>query len=226
MSLIVEFSVAADEFLLEESLRAAPEIVVEIERVVANADGRVTPYIWVTDDGKGAFDASIRDDPSVEHVERVDVLDDGALYRAEWRDRGNDLVGAYRTIDMAFLTATGRRARWWMRVRFDDRDEFDAFNDYRRDHDLWVSVERIYHPDEPKSGGRFGLTPTQQETLSVALEAGYYGVPREVTHGELANRLGVSQQAVSDRLHRAHGNLVRSALTIGGEEASPTAGRG
>ncbi|MFC7046102.1 helix-turn-helix domain-containing protein [Halobacteriaceae archaeon GCM10025711] len=49
---------------------------------------------------------------------------------------------------------------------------------------------------------------------------GLLRTPRQVTHAELAERLGISQQAVSDRLHRAHANLVEHALTVEGPENS------
>lgn len=215
MSVIVEFTMPAGEFLLGESLCAVPEMSVEIERVVAHTDERVTPYFWIAESDAGAAEAAFSHDPSVEDVVRVDDFGGATLYRADWRDEGSAVVDAFRTIDMVLLEATARRSVWQLRLRFDDRAAFDAFNAYRRENDLSASIGRIYHPDEPNAGGQFGLTPTQRDTLVAALETGYYDVPRKVTHEELAERLGVSQQSVSNRLHRAHGNLVRNALTVG-----------
>lgn len=215
MSVIVEFTVPAEEFLLGAALRAVPDMTVEIEQVVAHADGRVTPYFWIADGDREAFEAAFPDDPSVAEVVRVDDFGGAKLYRADWQDDVDGVVDAFRTIDMVLLEATGRRATWHLRLRFDDREAFDAFNAYRRENDLSATIDRIYHPDDPNAGGQFGLTPTQRDTLVTALEAGYYDVPRKVTHGELAERLDVSQQSVSNRLHRAHGNLVRNALTVG-----------
>jgi predicted DNA binding protein len=215
MSLIVEFAIPADEFLLGEALCATPRAVVEIEQVVAHADERVTPYFWIAEGDIDAFEAAFPSDPSVEDVACVGDFDGSRLYRADWRDEGSAVVEAFRTIDMVLLEATGQDRRWQLRLRFDDWAGFDTFNGYRRDNDLSTTVERIYHPDEPNAGGQHGLTPVQRETLVAALEAGYYDEPRRVTHGQLADRLGVSQQAVSDRLHRAHGNLVASSLTVG-----------
>jgi predicted DNA binding protein len=59
------------------------------------------------------------------------------------------------------------------------------------------------------------LTELQQETLVAALEAGYYELPREVTMGELAERLGVSQQALAKRLRRGYRNLIEDSLVVG-----------
>lgn len=72
-----------------------------------------------------------------------------------------------------------------------------------------MTVHRVESYDE--SG--FGLTPSQQEALAVALEQGYFDVPRTTTLVEIAERLGVSDQAVSERLRRGEKHLLRRALS-------------
>lgn len=56
------------------------------------------------------------------------------------------------------------------------------------------------------------LTTTQRETLSLALEAGYYERPRDTTLGHLANSLDISKSAVSQRLRSAEIKLIKAAL--------------
>jgi len=52
------------------------------------------------------------------------------------------------------------------------------------------------------------LTPRQREVLTVAIEEGYYAVPREASLTDVARKLGVSKSACSDVLHRAESNIV------------------
>lgn len=52
------------------------------------------------------------------------------------------------------------------------------------------------------------LTPRQREVLTVALEEGYYAVPREVTLTGVAEQLGVSKSTCSDILHRCESNVI------------------
>ncbi|WP_228546114.1 helix-turn-helix domain-containing protein [Halegenticoccus tardaugens] len=52
------------------------------------------------------------------------------------------------------------------------------------------------------------LTPRQRQVLTVAIEAGYYTVPREVTLTEVAEELGVSKSTCSEILHRCESNIV------------------
>ncbi|WP_081461306.1 helix-turn-helix domain-containing protein [Halalkalicoccus jeotgali] len=54
----------------------------------------------------------------------------------------------------------------------------------------------------------------QHDTLVTALSAGYYGIPRDLSMKELAGELGITPQALSNRLRRGHGTLVENALTV------------
>ncbi len=59
------------------------------------------------------------------------------------------------------------------------------------------------------------LTERQREILDVALECGYYEVPRQATHRDIAGKLGISPPTVSEHLQkieaRIFGTIRRSA---------------
>jgi hypothetical protein len=65
--------------------------------------------------------------------------------------------------------------------------------------------------------GRFELTAEQSEALVVAVDHGYFDVPRGATMDDLATEPGVSRQAIPERLRRAHEPLIRSTMAIGHE---------
>mgnify|MGYP006306780221 CR=1 FL=1 len=46
------------------------------------------------------------------------------------------------------------------------------------------------------------LTDRQREVLDVALELGYYAVPRQATHGDIAERLALSVGTVGEHLQK------------------------
>lgn len=56
------------------------------------------------------------------------------------------------------------------------------------------------------------ITEKQREALELAKESGYYETPRETSLGELANELGISESAASQRLNGAETKLVKSFL--------------
>ncbi|MFB9808291.1 helix-turn-helix domain-containing protein [Haladaptatus pallidirubidus] len=51
-----------------------------------------------------------------------------------------------------------------------------------------------------------------------ALESGYYDIPRGISGEELSDDLGISHQALSERLRRAYKNLISNALVVGENE--------
>jgi len=74
-----------------------------------------------------------------------------------------------------------------------------------------VAVDHLRLSDDDDDGV-VALTEKQQELLAVAHEEGYFDVPRGISQDELADRLGVSKSAVSQRLRRAIGELCASKL--------------
>lgn len=57
-----------------------------------------------------------------------------------------------------------------------------------------------------------GISPKQWETVEVAVERGYYQTPKAASLEDLAEELGVSKSAVSQRLRRVERNLVQSLI--------------
>lgn len=225
MSVIGEFTVPASALAMHQTLGATPEMTVEIERVVAHQSGTLTPYFWVRGGDREQFDAVIAEDPSVTDVTRIDDLEDGALYRATWPPDVHSIGQAYLQTGATILEATGRHEKWELRLRFDSHADVSAFHEYCSDHDIAYELERIYNPTTPKSGGQFGVTPKQREALVAAREAGYYDIPQGATMADVAGTIGITQQALSKRLRRGHGNLVGNVLTVeerDAEAGSPT----
>ena len=62
------------------------------------------------------------------------------------------------------------------------------------------------------------LTEQQYDTLTRAVEQGYYDVPREMNAKELADELDISHQALSERFRRGTKNLVNSTLLVDADE--------
>ena len=79
--------------------------------------------------------------------------------------------------------------------------------------ELGVTVERIGPYPAAKGHVLTLLTDRQQEVLDIALDLGYYDVPRQATHGDIADRLGLSAGTVGEHLQKIESrvfNYVRS----------------
>ncbi|MFC7166253.1 bacterio-opsin activator domain-containing protein [Halospeciosus flavus] len=214
MTVIAEYTVSADDFALAETLEAVPEVVVEIERVVAHDVGQVTPYFWIRGDDDDAFADAIERDPTTQSVTRLDEYEDTTLYRAEWTQNIESIVYAYVDIGATILDAVGRADNWELRMRFDDEQHVRDFGDYCDRNDAPFTLHRLYHPSEPRTSGQYGLSTKQREALTIALERGYFDVPRSVSMEVLADDVDISQQSFSKRLRRAHRNLIANALPV------------
>jgi predicted DNA binding protein len=73
---------------------------------------------------------------------------------------------------------------------------------------LGLNLEQIsdYVPEEERLFSM--LTPRQQETLQAALEVGYYRVPREATHQDIADHLDRSDGTVGEHLRKIEAKVM------------------
>lgn len=219
MSVIAEFTVPSEEFALHETLVSVPEMIVEVERVVSHGDDRIMPFFWTRGGDYEEFEAAAASDPSIEALTQLDELNEAVLYRAEWGMQNVEtVVYAYKETGATVLTAIGRNERWELQMRFDDDASLSRFRAYLDENDMNFHLDRLYNPTEPTSSGQSSLTAAQRETLTTALNAGYYDLPRETSMDELVDALDVSQQALSKRFRRGHRNLIRDSLTVSSPE--------
>lgn len=215
---IIELSLPTEEFALKETLSRVPDMVVEIERVVTHSPEQIMPYFWTTKGDYDQFETAAVEDPSIEHLEKIDEVENAALYRANWVQNAELVIYVYTEIDARLLEATGQNDQWTLQLRFDDQEGVDQFRDYIKQNEYNIDLHRIYAPTHPASEVDQGLTKTQRETLIAGLRSGYYEIPRETTPKELAETFGISPQALSNRFRRGHRALVENAFTVASPE--------
>jgi predicted DNA binding protein len=214
MSIIVELTVPAEQFALYETLSVAPEMSVEVERVIAHGPDQIMPYFWTSGGDYEQFDTAAEDDPSIANLERLHEVENAVLYRADWIQHVESVAYAYIETEARLLEATGRNDQWELHLRFDTEEDVTQFNDYLNENDLEIDLNRLYEPSHPSSEAQRGLTDLQRETIIAGLESGYYEIPRKTTPGELAEEFGISQQALSKRFRRAHRALAETAFSV------------
>ena len=220
MGTIAEFNIPADEFALGPTFEDRSELEVEIERLVAHDHDRLMPFAWLTGEGPETFDElddALSADSTVDSYELISKVDGDRLYRMEWVDSTEMIVHILLEEEGTVLHARGQDDGWHVRVLFPDRDSLSRTYDFANEHGIRFDIVRIYELDEERKG-RFGLSDEQQETLAAATKLGYYDVPRGITQAELAEKLGVSHQALSERLRRAQKTLNENTIIIGDAE--------
>lgn len=201
MSVVAVFTVPADQFVLGEVLEVRSGIQVRLESMVPTGD-RTVPYFWVATEDAGAVEDALTDSSVVERVYAIDEANDETLFKVKWSSEINGLIEGVGNAEAAILEAQGRGDDWSFRVRFPEHEALSTF--YRSCIDQGIDVELNEVNSPLGSGGKrgFGLTDAQREALLVALEHGYFAVPRRTTLEELAEMLDISDTAVSQRIRR------------------------
>ena len=210
---VVEFSVPSDRFLLWKTVPVFPEVLVEGEWLIPTDDG-VCPYLWVTGPSLDEFERRGRADPTVGGMELEAKVSGGGLYAVEWDSMEGTFVESVVETSGVVLECQANADYWTVKMRFPDRSDTSALREASARHDVPLRVKRVYDLSAPKIG-QYDVTPKQREMLVLALERGYFEMPREVTMEELAEEMGISTGAASERFRRGLTNLVSSTLTIG-----------
>jgi predicted DNA binding protein len=204
MSVIVELRVGGDDFELGRVLDPPEGVRVELQH--PGVDGPV-PF-WVAG-RSGDLEQTVSRHDSVEDVRTVEGFEDRTLYALEWAGNGERLLAAAEDAGADLLECRSEADDWQVGLRFPDEQSVSEFTDWCSDNGLDPAIEHRY---EPTSGPTYDLTDRQHTTLERAVQSGYYDIPRTTTTQELADELGVSDQAVTERLRRAITSLAEGTV--------------
>jgi predicted DNA binding protein len=219
MSTIAEIQVPAEEFALAATFGQVSDVMFEAERIVADPDNRITPFVWAL--SEIPIEDALAADPSVENVTHLSTRNDERLYHMEWTDAISLVVHLLREQDAIILSARATHDSWQFRVHVPERERLDGMLTFCHENDLTIAIERIYEMGGATDAevGRHALTEDQHEALRLATKHGYYEVPRQSTAADLADALGISQSTFSERIRRAQGALNKSVFVIGDDDA-------
>ncbi|WP_266082027.1 helix-turn-helix domain-containing protein [Haladaptatus caseinilyticus] len=204
---IVEVTIPAEQFALEHTLGELETVTLEIKQMVATNRDSLMPFAWIETDERTAIEEALTNDESVADFQLIAELDTECLYQLEWVARIDHLIRILVEENGTVLAATGQDDTWHLRLLFADHDAVRNTTEYCENNGLDFTVNNILEFNTDHRN-RFDLTETQQRALQLAAERGYYSVPRDSTADDLAEELGITHQALSERLRRAHGNLV------------------
>lgn len=218
MSVLTEFLIPANKFVLASTLTASPDMRIEISRVVGGKS-HVTPYFWAFGNDFRTFEDALRADDTVQEVLILEEQKAGSgeegerFYRVTWEMAVPNLISAVSDAKATVLDAVSTDDdRWEVKILFPNDEALSKFRDYCLEHDFGFEPTRVYRPENPKERGEYGVTNEQQEALEAAYHQGYFGVPRDHTLTELAEDLDISRNALSARLRRGQRNLLSNTL--------------
>ena len=211
MSVIADIRIPACDFELGRLLDLSDGASIELETLVPVGE-RAVPFFWVYGVDTEAFAARLNDRRGIKQIEIVEAFDSQALYGLDWNADSDRLLSAIRDQCGQIVRATGSDEEWRFELRFPDHDAMSTFRRRCEDAGATITVARVSHPTGPDARARFGLTEHQHEALTLAVEMGYYEVPRRCTTVEVASELGISDQALTERLRRGISALAENTV--------------
>ncbi|TQQ79315.1 helix-turn-helix domain-containing protein [Halonotius terrestris] len=211
MSVIIEFSISAADFELGRILGVDRDTVIELETLVPLGKTTV-PLFWIHATSIEEFIDSINRHPAVQSASKIDTFDDRTLLKLDWEAAIDDLISGIEDGDGHILDAIGRGAVWEFEIQFPAHKRLSSFSAHCEAVGIPLTVQRVYTPSEPKGTPHEGLSDAQLEALSLAIKRGYYDIPRGCSTKDLADDLGISDQAVTERLRRAIVTLSTTTL--------------
>jgi predicted DNA binding protein len=175
-------------------------------------------FYHVQSDDFRRFEDGLRSDGTIGDFERVIETRDGeAIYSFEYTDEAKILSPVISAANGVIVDMKNDGTAWILTVWLPERSELADLWDYARANDVEIDLLRVN--DYASLGSRdAGLTDSQREALLVAFEMGYFEEPRDVTLGEVAAELDISQPAASGLLRRGIRRLIVSSLRAGSED--------
>jgi predicted DNA binding protein len=208
---VFEVEVPAATLALADTFERAPHVEVRLERSVGGARDPTTPFAWIHGVETDRAADLLAADRSVADADMFGEDGDSCLFEIDFDGGICAFTETISERDGVIVRASATNGVWTFQLRFTDRSDVGEVFDDEFTRQYEATVTRLYGSNDAPTV-RAGVTEKQRQALEAAFEMGYYTVPRGVDLRAVGNRLGVSRQAVSERLRRAHEMLVADFL--------------
>lgn len=205
MSIIAEYTIEVPGY--RDLMERFPEIRLTLEDVTACDPERVMMTLWVANVNFEAFERALG---QCEMVSSVKILEEGSdkAQLCQLRLSAEETTyWAWSGLGGALLESEATSEGWRVRMRFPDRDALVAYRTHCIEREIPFTLNGLHSGDDSPEKHR-EMTECQRELLAMAVENGYFEVPRRITLSGLADDFGISDQAASERLRRGLNNLL------------------
>ncbi|MXR20343.1 helix-turn-helix domain-containing protein [Halobacterium bonnevillei] len=210
MPVLAEISIPRGEFVLGEVFEDYPECTVEFERVVPfDSEGSLLFRVDGSDPGDVA--STLSNWPKAARTTLLGETTEPPLFEVEL-DGGTDrFIDTLSESDVHVFEARGGPESWELQLQFSDHGDLVRFNEQLTEAGIPVTLNRL---SNPSANAHSSLSTEQREAVSLAYRHGYFEVPRNCTIQDLADEVGISDSAFSQRLRRGVGICVQETLGI------------
>ena len=209
MSLVATYHV--DTPVYDPLFERVSDLRLEIEHVVACAPDTLLVTFWAETDHWPTFEAELeRSDTAtvIRHLRSEDGQE-----RCQLRlPASTTTYWDWTAVGGVLLASTVTRHGATTRMEFPDQEALRTYRERCSERGMGFSLSSLTDAGTGSDRRSQPLTPSQREIVALAVERGYFEVPRRTSMVELAAECGISDQAASERLRRGLSNLLESGV--------------
>jgi predicted DNA binding protein len=210
MGFVLEASLSHEDLVLIPTIEDVSGVTIRYEYTVTSGE-RTFLFVSVFGNEYDALENAIEANHTVSELTRIAAFPNRAIYRLTMVSALDPVLTRCSEAGLFVFKLTSGDQGWIIRIYLPDRDALAAFREGCRARDISFRVRQLQESG-PSDDATYFLTEQQHEILLMAYYAGYYDIPRRVSQGDLADRLGISTSAVSQRLRRAVAELIEATL--------------
>lgn len=189
------------------------DTVIEFEQT-ASVPGTNGTSFEISGNGVKPAVQAVRESEFVNDVSFVTNSVAGEIYRLQWDSPLPDFLTRVRDSDGELLSATGMDENWTFTLRFENQAAVSSFFELCKGMNDSINVQKMRANGPPRRSRDSAVTEKQLETLNLAIDSGYFEVPRQQTLNQMADELGISDSAVSQRLRRGIATILNESSVV------------
>lgn len=203
-------------YFLADTVDELSEAKLTVDNLDASKQVPLRAIVWADTRNRERFESCLDEDPTVAEYEHLVTIDGRERYSIEYAQDARD-IQLYRGLvengaTVSYAAREPDNDGWLVHYTFPDRSRFTVFEELCTELGVELNINTVDRPGAPDWNERNTLTVEQCEALVKALETGYFDIPRKRTLAEIGDELGISRQAVSERLRRGQRRLIRQRL--------------
>ena len=101
MTVLADFSLPAEQFVLSHTIAAVSAIDIGIERLITISTEGITPYFHASGENLSTVDRALADDPNVTNVTILEDFETERFYRVHWSGTIDGFMPALQQADAA-----------------------------------------------------------------------------------------------------------------------------
>lgn len=211
MSVVAELRVRAEDIDIGQAFNTDSSVVAEFEPIVPPI-GDCNTQVKIPNSVQEDITTALMDHPAASNVTTVAEINGHSLVSFSWDEHSDSFLSAIKEHNGHAIAVVASVPEWTFTLRFPTRSALGSFKSACDSRSIDIDISRVFSPTMSETKQTYGLTPAQREAIALAIEMGYFDIPRQCTTIDLANELGISDQAVTERLRRAISNLVSNTL--------------